>query len=131
MYSNIVSSCRETELKTVLFSYFYDAKLKVKQCERKHVANFLLSRTAGIRLVRHWKLLHRKVGNSPFLLMNLYLILHYYSYTATTLSCHFHNIKVESNDDSHFGSLDALGPRRRILIKNVHPLVDSRNGKKI
>ena len=36
-----------------------------------------------------WKLLHIKVGLSPFLLMNLYLILLYNSCTATTLSCHF------------------------------------------
>ena len=36
-----------------------------------------------------WKLLHIKAGLSPFLLMYLYIILHYYSYTATTLYCHF------------------------------------------
>ena len=36
-----------------------------------------------------WKLLDIKAGRSPFLLMNLYLILHYYSCIATTLSCHF------------------------------------------
>ena len=35
-----------------------------------------------------WKLLHIRVG-CPFLLMDLYLILHYYSCTATTLYCHF------------------------------------------
>ena len=60
---------------------------------------------------------------SVFSLMNLYLILHYYSCTATTLSCHFRNIEVESNDDSHLESHDALGPGRRIL-KHVHSLVD-------
>ena len=58
-----------------------------------------------------------KVGLSPFLLMDLYLILHYYSCTATTLCCHFRNIEVESNDDSHLESLDALGPGRRIYKK--------------
>ena len=62
-----------------------------------------------------WKLLHIKVGLSPFLLMDLYLILHYYSCTATTLYCHFLNIKVESNDGSHLEYLDALGPGRQIF----------------
>ena len=64
-----------------------------------------------------WKLLHIKVDLSPFLLMDLYLILHYYSCTATTLYCHFRNIEVESNDGSHLESLDALGPGRRIFKK--------------
>ena len=73
-----------------------------------------------------WKLLPIKVGLSPFLLMDLYLILHfysctvilhYYSRTAITLYCHFRNIEVESNDGSHFESLDALGPGRRIFKK--------------
>ena len=60
---------------------------------------------------------------SPFLLMDLYLILHYYSCTATTLYCHFRNIEVESNDGSHLDSLDALGPGGRIF-KNVHSLAN-------
>ena len=34
-----------------------------------------------------WKLLPIKVGLSPFLLMDLYLILHYYNCTATTCPC--------------------------------------------
>ena len=62
-----------------------------------------------------WKLLPRKVGLSPFLLVDLYLILHYYSCTATTLYSHFRNIEVESNNGSHLESLDALGPVRRIF----------------
>ena len=62
-----------------------------------------------------WKLLHIKVGLSPFLLMDLYLILHYYSCTATTLYCHFLNIEVESNDGSHLEYLDALRPGRQIF----------------
>ena len=49
--------------------------------------------------------------------------LHCYSCTAITLSCHFGNIEVESNDGSHLESLNVLGPRRQIL-KNVHSLVD-------
>ena len=68
-----------------------------------------------------WKLLHIKVGLSPFLLMDLYLILHlaYYSCAATTLYCHFRNIEVESNDGSHLESLDELGPGRRIFKKSA------------
>ena len=58
-----------------------------------------------------WKLLHIKVGISPFLLINLYLIF------ALPQSCHFRNIGVESNDGSHSDSLDALGPGGRILNK--------------
>ena len=64
-----------------------------------------------------WKLLPLKVGLSPFLLMDLYLILHYYSCTATTLYCQCRNIEIESNDGSHLESLDALGPGRRIFKK--------------
>ena len=55
--------------------------------------------------------------------MDLYLILHYYSCSATTLYCHFRNIEVESRDGSHLESLGALGPGRRIF-KNVHSLAD-------
>ena len=65
-----------------------------------------------------------KVRLSPCLLMNLYLILHYYNCTPTTLSYHFRNIYVETNDGIHLDSLDALGPGRRIL-KNMHLVVDS------
>ena len=64
-----------------------------------------------------WILLPIKVGLSPFLLMDLYLILHYYSCTATTLYCHFRNIEVESSDGSHLESPDALGPGRRLFKK--------------
>ena len=69
------------------------------------------------------KLLPIKVGLSPFLLMDLYLILHYCSCTATILYCHFRNIEVESNDGSQLESLDALGLGRWIF-KNVHSLAD-------
>ena len=65
-----------------------------------------------------WKLLHIKVDFSPFLLMDLYLILHYsYSCTATTLYCHSRNSEGESNDGSHLESLDPLGPGRQIFKK--------------
>ena len=64
-----------------------------------------------------WKILPIKVSLSPFLLMDLYLILHYYNCTATTLYCHFRNIEIKSNDGSHLESLDALVPGRRIFKK--------------
>ena len=64
-----------------------------------------------------WRLLHIMVGLSPFLLMNLYLILHYYSCTATTLVCRFRNIEMDSNDDSHLELLDVFGPGWRIIKK--------------
>ena len=49
---------------------------------------------------------------SVCLLMNLYLIFHYFSGTATHCL-----VEVESNDGSHLESLDALGLGRRILKK--------------
>ena len=58
-----------------------------------------------------------KVGLSPFLLMNLHLILHN-SCTATTLSCHLETSRSNRMMAAiHLGSLDALGPGRRILKK--------------
>ena len=61
-----------------------------------------------------WKLLYINVDLSPFFVDGF---VYYYSCTATTLYCHFRNIKVESNDGSHLESLDALGPGRRIFKK--------------
>ena len=89
------------------------------QTESKTIVNEELQDGTGMDKARSaWKLLHIKVGLSPFLLMGLHLILHYYSCTATTLYCHFRNIEVESNDGSHLESLDALGgPGRRIFKK--------------
>ena len=63
--------------------------------------------------------MHRNIGLSPFLLMDSYLILHFYSCTAIALYCHFRNIEVESNDVSHLESLDALGLGRRIFKQEV------------
>ena len=52
--------------------------------------------------------------------MNLYLtILHYYSSTATTLSCHLRKNEVELSGGSHVESFDALGPGRWILIQEA------------
>ena len=59
--------------------------------------------------------MHTKVGLSPVLLKNLYLILHYYSCTKIILSCYFRKIKVESDDGNYLVSLDALGPGRWLL----------------
>ena len=62
---------------------------------------------------------------SPLLLMNLYLILQYYSCKATILSYHFQNMEVELVDGSHLESLYVLGPGRQILKKkDVHSLAD-------
>ena len=63
----------------------------------------------------------------PFsvLLMDLYLVLHYYSCTATTLNCDFRNIEVESNDDSHLESHDALGPGRRMFKQEFRGMLCS------
>ena len=66
-----------------------------------------------------WKLLPMKVGLSPFLLMDLYLILHYNSCTATTLYCHFRNIEVESNDGSILNLL-MRSDQEDGYLKNVH-----------
>ena len=41
------SSCRQTELKTMLSSYVYDVEMRVKQLWKKNIARFLLPRTAG------------------------------------------------------------------------------------
>ena len=116
------SSCRRTELKTMLSSYFYDVKMRETTVKENILQNFCfqeLQDGSGIDYAcSSWKLLPLKVGLSPFLLMDLYLILHYYtSCTATTLYCHFRNIEIESNDGSHLESLDALGPERRIFKK--------------
>ena len=51
--------------------------------------------------------------------MNLYLILHFYSCTATTLSCHFRNIEVESIYGNLLESLDALGPVKCALTRRL------------
>ena len=57
---------------------------------------------------------------SPSALLQLY----------SNLSCHFRNIKVESNDCCHLESFYALGPEKWIS-KNVHSLVDDRTVKNI
>ena len=103
LYSNITSSCRETEFKIMLFSYIYDGKLRVKQVCKKTCFKLTTSKNCRmsqewISLFPHWKLLHIKVVSH----------FHYYSCTATTLSCQFRNIEVKSNDGSHLDCLDAL-----------------------
>ena len=70
-----------------------------------------------------WKLLRIKVGLSPFLLMDFYLILHYYSCTATTLYCHFRNIEVESNDGNRWNLL-MRSDQEDGYLKNVHSLAN-------
>ena len=76
------SSCRRTELKTMLSSYFYDVKMRETTVKENILQNFCfqeLQDGSGIDYAcSSWKLLPLKVGLSPFLLMDLYLILHYY-----------------------------------------------------
>ena len=111
------SSCRERELKTMLSSYF-ESRTIVKEIKLQNFCFQELQDDTGMDSARSsWKLLPIIVGLSPFLLMNLYLILHYYSCTATIFYCHFRNIEVESNDCRHLESLDVLGPGGRILKK--------------
>ena len=72
------SSCRHTELKTMLFSYFYDVKTTVKENILQDFCFQELQDGTGIDYAcSSWKLLPVKVGLSPFLLMDLHLILHY------------------------------------------------------
>ena len=56
--------------------------------------------------------------------MKFYLILHFPSTIGQQPTCHFRNIEVESYDDRHLESFDALGPGRWILKKKELPLVD-------
>ena len=54
-----------------------------------------------------------------------------YNFTSTTLTCHFRNIEVKSNDGSHLEFLDAFGPGRRVF-KKMYALARLRpNGDKI
>ena len=46
-----------------------------------------------------------------------------YSCTSITLSCHFRNFEVKSNDGSQPKSLDVLGPGKRIFLKMCTRLV--------
>ena len=63
-----------------------------------------------------WKVLHIKVGLSPFFIWIciLFALLQLYS---NHLVLSLRNIEVESNDGSHLELLDALGPGRRIFKK--------------
>ena len=55
------------------------------------------------------------------LLMKFYLILHVPSTVGQQPTCHFRNIEVESTDDRHLESFDALGPGRWIIKKMSFP----------
>ena len=54
-YSNITSSCHETEFETMLSLYFYDAKLRVKQVRKKTCCN--LSASKNGRTAKEWVVL--------------------------------------------------------------------------
>ena len=53
----------------------------------------------------------------------------FYSWTATNLS--FRNIEVESNDDRHLESFDALGPGRWIFKKMSFPSLTAKRWQTI
>ena len=63
--------------------------------------------------------------------MKFYLILHVPSTVWQQPTCHFRNIEVESTDDRHLESFDALGPGRWILKKNELPLVTAKRWQTI
>ena len=69
------------------------------------------------------KVIAYKCRPISFFVDKFYLILHFPSTVVQQQTCHFRNIEVESKDDHHLESFDALGPGRRIL-KNELPLVD-------
>ena len=89
--------------------------------KKKHIAKFLLPRTAGWHRNRLCLFImeiiaYKGTPLSVFVdgFVSHFAFLQLYS---TTLYCHFRNIEVESNDGSHLESLDALGPGRRIFKK--------------
>ena len=78
------SPCRQTDLKTMLSSY-NESKTTVKENILQNLCFKELQDGTGIDYAcSSWKLLPIKVGLSPFLLMDLYLILHYYSSNSLT-----------------------------------------------
>ena len=66
-----------------------------------------------------WKLLPIKVGLSPFLLMDLYLILHYYSCTATIFEISRSNRMIAASLNLLMRSDQEDG-----YLKNVHSLAN-------
>ena len=62
-----------------------------------------------------------------FLLIKFYLILHFPSTVVQQPNCHIRKTEVESNDDRHLESFDALGPGRWIFKKmSFHSLTARR-----
>ena len=70
-----------------------------------------------------WKVLPLKVGLSPFLLMDLYLILHYYSCTATTCTVIF---EISRSNRMMAAILNLLmrSDQEDGYLKNVHSLAN-------
>ena len=109
------SSCRQTELKTMLSSRFLRCQNEIKTTVKENILqNFCFQELQAGTEIDHacssWKLLPFSVffGGSHFALLQFY---------SHTLYCHYRNIGVESNDGSHLESLDAFGPGRRIFKK--------------
>ena len=63
--------------------------------------------------------------------MRFYLILHVPSTFGQQPTCHFRNIEIESTDDRHLESFDALGPGRWILKKMSFPSLTAKRWQTI
>ena len=76
-----------------IFTMPNESKTSVKQNILRSFSFQELQVGTGMDQIRSaWKLLHIKIGLSPFLLMNLYLILHY---NSCTLSFSKHSGRIE------------------------------------
>ena len=96
LYS-ITSSCRGTDS---IQCYFHNLRCqtesKISSKENMHQVfchQELQNGTGKDKAFSAWKLLYIKVGLSPFLLMNFYLILHAPTAVVQQPTCHFRNIE--------------------------------------
>ena len=69
-----------------------------------------------------WTLLHIKVAPFPFLLMNLYLILRYYS--VMWLICIFIKIYKNTTNRTHVVCPYCSSSQRSAVVFSAHPAVD-------
>ena len=69
-----------------------------------------------------WKLLHIKVGPFPFLLMNYYLILHYYS--VMWLICIFIKIHKNTTNRTCVVCPYCSSSQRSAVVFSAHPALD-------
>ena len=69
-----------------------------------------------------WKLLHIKVGPFLFLLMNFYLILHYYS--VMWLICIFIKIHKNTTNRTDVVCRYCSSSQRSAVVFSAHPVLD-------